>query len=70
MENERFNLKKLVIIQVFGVFFKLARRVYYHLYFNLIKKTAIKTLIFLQKLIFEPKHCEVIENSSKAQLTF
>ena len=37
------------------------------------KKTALKTLIYFKNLIFcifEPKNCEVIENSSKAPLNF
>ena len=37
------------------------------------KKTALKTLIYFKNLIFcifEPKNCEVIENSSKAPFNF
>ena len=55
MKNEFFetNLKKSVISTNSSIwcFFKLTRRVCYHLYFNWIK-TAIKTLIFFKKLIF------------------
>ena len=49
--------------------FKSARWVCYHLDINLIK-TAIKMLQKVEFCIFEPKNCDVIENSSKTLLNF
>ena len=66
-----FFYKKYVIkkIQVFGVFFKLARHMCNQLDYNSIKNYS-KTPYFLQKIvvffIFEPNNCEVKENHSKA----
>ena len=49
-----------------------ARSVFNHLYF-ILKKNVLKILVFLKKIVlcnFEPKNCEMIENSSKAPLNF
>ena len=56
------------------MFFKSARRVRYHPNIKSIKKKCSQNAQFLKKkvdfCIFEPKNCEVIENSSKAPLIF
>ena len=54
------------------VFFKSTRQVGNHLYLISIK-TALKAFVFFKKndfWIFEPKSRQVIENSSKALLSF